>query len=137
LNKCTKIVIAILLVYAGWLLPMAHGEIYIWLDKASIRHLSNVKPDWWTEEMDEMEPGSVIAPDAEKTNPGIFIGDRENKKFHWPKCDQIFNQAGKLAIPAHKQIWFKSFEDAIEQGYHICDHCKPSSDGDEYQPKTP
>lgn len=84
-----------------------------------------------------MDPGTVIAPEGEFAEKGKFIGDRENKKFHWPQCEQIYNPEGQLAIPEHKRIWFDTYEQAIRQGYHVCDHCKPSADGPEYKPKTP
>jgi len=117
--------------------PVVFGEVYIWLDGTSVKHISNVKPKWWTDEMDQMDPGTVVAPEGEGVMMGKFIGDRENKKFHWPKCEQIHNQESQLAIPQHKRIWFDTYEQAISQGYHACDHCKPSADGPEYQPKTP
>ncbi|MCD4655371.1 hypothetical protein K8T06_15730 [bacterium] len=116
---------------------MVRCEVYIWLDQDTIQHISNVKPEWWTDDMDKMDPGTVVAPDPKNSTPGCFIGDTENKKFHWPKCEQILNEEGFLAIPEHKRIWFRTFDDAIKQGYHICDHCKPSADGPEYKPKTP
>ena len=86
--------------------------------------------------MDLLEPGTVVAP-ATASNPGKFIGDRENKKFHWPKCEQIYTPEGKLAIPPQKQIWFQEYQSAIDEGYHVCDHCKPSADGPAYEPAEP
>ncbi len=86
--------------------------------------------------MDLKEPGTVVAPGA-PANPGKFVGDRENRKFHWPKCEQIYDPEGKLAIPLEKQIWFRDYQEAIDQGFFVCDHCKPSEDGSDYQPKTP
>ncbi|MBN1879276.1 hypothetical protein JW823_04120 [bacterium] len=127
------IVIAVLMLSS---IQRVTADVYLWSDADHIRHVSNIKPEWWTDDMDLMEPGSVKAPDV-LPNPGKFVGDRENKKFHWPTCEQIFNPEGKLAIPLEKQIWFQDFQDAIDQGYYVCDHCKPSADGPEYQPQTP
>ena len=127
-----SIVIAILIVGC----PVLKAEVYIWQGQDGIRHISNVRPDWWTDDMDQMEPGTVTAPAESEDGKGKFIGDRENKKFHWPKCEQIYNQKGLLAIPEHKQIWFKEYQDAVDQGYHVCDHCKPSADGPAYEPQN-
>lgn len=114
----------------------ADADVYIWNAANGIRYVSNIRPDWWTDEMDLETPGSVTAPDADKF-PGKFVGDRENLKFHWPRCIQIYNSDGKLAIPPEKRIWFNDYQDAKNKGYYECDHCKPSEDGPEYQPKTP
>ncbi|MBN1296959.1 hypothetical protein JXA80_09275 [bacterium] len=129
--------------WIGWavvvvgILPMVRADVYVWLDQTSIKHISNVKPKWWTDDMDQLDPGTVVAPVDERITLGVFIGDTENKKFHWPLCEQIYNQQGLLAIPEHKRVWFKTFEEAIAQGYYACDHCKPSPDGPDYKPKTP
>lgn len=125
-----------LIVFLIFLPAFAEADVYIWKSMNGVKNVSNIKPEWWTEEMDLKTPGEVTAPHEENL-PGKFIGDRENLKFHWPKCIQIYNPQGELAIPAEKRIWFKTYQDAISNGYHVCDHCKPSEDGPEYQPKTP
>lgn len=116
------------------LFSVVNAEVYVWLDGDGIRHISNVKPEWWTDEMDKQDPGSVIAPEDGIAMLGKFIGDRENKKFHWPLCIQIYNPQNELAIPMEKRIWFKSYQEAIDQNYVVCDHCQPSADGPEYKP---
>jgi len=137
LNSRSLQIAAFLIVLTGILIPAVRAEVYIWVDQNDIRHISNVKPKWWTEEMDQMDPGTVVEPEDASAVPGKFIGDRENKKFHWPKCEQIYNQEGLLAIPEHKRIWFETYDEAIALGYHVCDHCKPSKNGPEYQPENP
>lgn len=126
----------LLMVFLVFLSFTVKADVYIWKSVNGVRNVSNIKPDWWTEEMDLIAPGEVTAP-SEENLPGKFVGDRENLKFHWPKCIQIYNPQGKLAIPVEKRIWFKSYQDAINNGYYVCDHCQPSEDGLEYQPKTP
>jgi hypothetical protein len=138
MNSRNKNIIRILI--AGFFLSFffcpAGAEVYIWSAANGVRYVSNIRPDWWTDEMDLEMPGTVMAPESDEF-PGIFIGDRENLKFHWPRCIQIYNPDGKLAIPPEKRMWFNSYQDAINKGFYECDHCKPSENGQEYQPKTP
>jgi hypothetical protein len=114
----------------------ALADVYIWLDSDGIKQFSNIRPEWWTEEMDIMAPGTVVDPGLDRK----FIGDTGNRKFHWPLCNQIYvnnNPKGQMAIPELQRIWFRSFQEAIDQGYHVCDFCVPSEDGPEFQPQLP
>ncbi len=111
------------------------SDVYIWLDAQGITHFSNIQPEWWTEEMNVMPLGTVVEPDLKK-----FIGDTGNRKFHWPLCNQIYinnNPEGPMAIPGPQRIWFSSFQEAIDEGYHVCDFCEPSEDGPEFKPQIP
>jgi hypothetical protein len=109
------------------------ADIYIWRDLNDIKQISNVKPDWWTDEMNQMLPGEVVEPvdkpdvSQDKKFPGKFVGDKENKKFHVPTCEQIYTSDKKMAIPDNKIIWFDTFEDATSKGYVACGHCKPTA----------
>ncbi len=105
---------------------VGYADVYIWHDIDNIQHISNVKPDWWTDEMDQMDPDEIVAP-TEEALPGAFVGDRENKKFHLPSCEQIHTPEGLMAIPDSKIIWFRALDDALSQGYFACDHCKPDN----------
>ncbi len=101
------------------------ASVYMWYDKDKTVHLTNVKPDWWTDDMDMKSPEEIHPPEGPTPFPGIFVGDKENRKFHRPSCDQIYTPEKKMAIPDSKIIWFQSYEEAISKGYHPCKHCKP------------
>jgi len=135
LKKTALLILTLFAVLTSISVVSVQAEVYIWMEENGIRHISNVKPDWWTDEMDTLDPGTVVAPDEENGLLGKYVGDRENKKFHWPKCIQIKNSEGFLAIPEAKRVWFKTYQDAVDQGYYVCDHCKPSADGPEYKPE--
>ena len=122
-NSRTSIV---LLVFALVFCSLAMGDIYRWRGDDGTLHMTNVKPSWWTDEMDQMDPDSIIPPEGPTPFPGKFVGDKENRKFHRPECEQIYDPDGNMAIPDEKIIWFQSFDEAISAGYEICDHCKPA-----------
>ncbi|MBN1551558.1 hypothetical protein JW979_08820 [bacterium] len=110
----------------------ANAEVYMWIGPDNIFQLTNIKPDWWTEDMDQMAPSDIRPPDVEKvTYPGKYVGDKENRKFHLPSCEQIYTSDGKMAIPDNKIIWFQSTDEAISLGYIACDHCKPLQSNEE------
>ncbi len=101
------------------------AEIYVWYDADSTRNISNVKPDWWTDEMSQMSPQDIVVPVEATPQPGKFVGDNENRKFHKPTCEQIQTLDGFMAIPEHKRVWFASYDEAKAQNYTACTHCKP------------
>ncbi len=103
------------------------AEVFIWQDENHITNISNIKPDWWTDEMSQQEQGTVVFQGESTPLPGKFVGDKENRKFHRISCEQIYNPQGKMAIPPEKIIWFQSNEEALSQNFIACDHCKPTS----------
>lgn len=121
------IIIAIVTCIFCWIFP-ASAEVYIYYNQLGMKIITNIKPDWWTDEMSTMDPESVQIPAGEALFPGKFVGDKENRKFHRPTCEQIYNQEHKLAIPESKIIWFESYDEAVGKGFFACDHCKPSND---------
>ena len=127
MKRTTLIILALTLILAGMSVGIVNAEVYIWMDGDAIRHISNVKPNWWTDEMDKLDPGTVIAPDEENGLLGKFIGDRENKKFHWPKCIQILSSEGFLAIPETKRIWFQKYQDVLLIIEGLCFSCQPTN----------
>ncbi len=103
------------------------AEVYIWQDENHITNISNIKPDWWTDEMSQQEQGTVVFQGESTPLPGKFVGDKENRKFHRISCEQIYNPQGKMAIPPEKIVWFQSTDEALSQTFIACDHCKPTS----------
>lgn len=103
------------------------AEIYVWQDETHVTNISNLKPEWWTDEMSQQTQGSIVFEGDATPLPGKLVGDKENRKFHRITCDQIYNPEGKLAIPQEKIIWFQSPDEALSQNFIACDHCKPTS----------
>ncbi|MBN1356623.1 hypothetical protein JXA40_10220 [bacterium] len=118
------LVIAAMLDFAAVTRPAA-ASIYKWRDDNRIMHITNVKPEWWTEDMDQMDFEDIHPPSGFGAYPLRFIGDKENKKVHDPSCDQIYTPDNKMAIPDQKVIWFESLGEAVKMGYRQCDHCRP------------
>jgi hypothetical protein len=104
---------------------LVSASIYMWRDKDNMKHLTNVKPDWWTDDMDQMNPDDIQQPEGPTPFPDNFVGDKENRKFHKPSCDQIYTPEKKMAIPESKIIWFNTYDEAVNKGYQPCDHCNP------------
>jgi hypothetical protein len=105
----------------------ASADVYVWHDKNGIEVITNIKPEWWTAEMDQLDPKLITEPDeTAPETPGKYVGDKENRKFHRLTCDQIYNSDGKLAIPDSKVIWFQATDEALSQNFIACDHCKPT-----------
>jgi len=65
-------------------------------------------------------PGEVIDPTNYVTEKeACFIGNSESKKFHTLKCEAGSKVADRRAV------YFRSREDAIEEGYIPCKICNP------------
>ena len=107
----------------------AIAGVYKWQDNAGTTHVTNIKPDWWTDEMDDLKFSEIHPPDEPTPFPGKFVGDKENYKFHLPSCEQIYTPEGKMAIPESKIIWFKSAQEALDKNFVPCSHCKPAVNG--------
>lgn len=102
------------------------ADIFVFYDISGVKTITNMRPDWWTDEMDTMDPMSIKPPDGSEVYPGKFVGDKENRKFHRPTCEQIYTPDKRMAIPESKIIWFNTVDEALSQGFFSCDHCKPA-----------
>ncbi len=126
MNKRFQITIAALISLCALSFVLDVGaEVFRWQDSQQIMHITNVRPEWWTDEMSQMDYQDIIPPLEPTPAPGRLVGDRENRKFHRPACEQIYNPQGRLAIPDEKIIWFDTADEAMDKGYLACDHCKP------------
>lgn len=116
-----------------------HAELYRWVDVEGTLHISNLKPEWWTEDMDritdyhaiiapeedgtdykELEPGedsSILEPsdqleDARAEAPEdspSFIGVTTTRIYHTPTCPKLFISEGDKKVPIPED-WQRGFE---------------------------
>jgi Metal binding domain of Ada len=112
-------------------LSAVSASVFKWLDHEETMFITNVKPEWWTDEMDQMDFRDIHPPLGSKPYPLLFVADKENRKFHIPTCEQIFTQDHVMAIPDEKIIWFETAAEAEKQGYRACSHCKPAQNPDD------
>jgi len=76
-----------------------------------------------TQEYQVVDNGLVSIPTQETQNTNSeavsFIGNRNSKVYHLPTCPSLPKESN--------QVYFNSFEDALEQGFTPCGVCKPPS----------
>jgi hypothetical protein len=118
---------AVLLIIGLLTLSSVGADVYVWYNASQVMHITNVRPDWWLDEMDQMDPHEIQPPPEAIEYPGEFVGDNENRKFHVVTCEQIYTSDGNMAIPDSKIVWFQTVDEAIQQGFYACDHCKPDN----------
>ncbi len=105
-------------------IPMSSAQVYKWVAADGTVMLTNIKPDWWTDEMNDVfdyreiqppsdwEPtegeteeeaaggieevtGGVISPERHESNEFRFVGDKTTRKVHRDDCPDLREENGK------------------------------------------
>jgi beta-lactamase superfamily II metal-dependent hydrolase len=62
-------------------------------------------------------PNAAVNSATPAANTGSYIGNKNSKKFHLPSC--------KSLPQPQNQVYFKTRDEAINQGYSPCGNCNP------------
>ena len=126
-KKCVKVML--LSLFSVWIFSgSVHADMYRWMDDNGVMRMTNIKPDWWTDEMKYQLPEQIHSPAEDSSKESKkFYGDRESRVFHKPDCDLIRNPDNQLTIPKDSIMTFRSAEEAVSLGYRPCDKCNPTS----------
>ncbi len=123
------------------------AEVYRWMDEGNVAHLTSIKPDWWTDEMDMVEDWREIHPPTEEEQQqqeaaeaeqeeqsakvteeeAQFIGDSRTSIFHNLDCRLVKSRATgrKFKVDEENRVFFRTAEEAENGGYKPCTLCNP------------
>jgi len=127
------------------LVAVGSADVYRWVDPDGTIHLTSIRPEWWTDELDLVEDWHEIHPPSEDELAALeaaraaeraaevseedaeFVGDRRTMIYHRKDCRLVKSRSARRSykIDEEDRVFFLTADDAEEEGFRPCRRCKP------------